>query len=197
MWKTLASFWGKEKLDFRLVQPCEYAHLVIDVQRQFCDPLYAGGYGTRETNRITQNIANLAPVFRKAGMPTYMIFCQKSNEPPEKAFGGFHRVQPEPSDILQGKTTQSAFEYTTLASKLHAAGTKTLLVSGFHTSVCINATVQDALRENFNVWVLSDCIANGKNTPQQEPYRKLMLDNGAELMTSKQAILRLQQTCHP
>lgn len=195
MFGSLERFWGK-KPEFKIVNPSEFAHLVVDVQRDFCDPR-AGKYGTRQTDAVAGEIARVTPVFRKAGMPTYLIYCQKWTEPPEQAFGGFHKIQPAPDDIKFGKVMQSAFEYTDLAETLRKAGAKTLLVSGFHISACVNATVQSALREHFKVWVLNDCIGNGAQTENPAIYRKLMADNGAELMTSAQAIARLQAPAAP
>lgn len=193
---SLAKFFGRKKLEFRLVEPSRYAHLVVDVQRNFCDPL-AGKRGTRETDAVASEISRITPVFRNAGMPTYLIFCQKWSEPADKAFGGFHKIQPAPTDILFGKISESAFEYSDLAETLKKAGTKTLIVSGFNTSACVNATVQGGLSEDFDVWVLKDCIANGKNFPKPEPFLDLMRDRGAQLMTSRQALKRLQTPAAP
>ena len=192
--KSLASFFGKEKLDFKLIEPHEYAHLVIDVQRQFCDPSYSVS-GTKTTDNIARGIARLTPLFREAGIPTYMIYKQRWSEPSEQAWGGFHRVKPAKGDVVFGKHMHSAFEYTDLGDQLRARGIKTLLVSGFDIECCINASVQDALREDFNVWVLKDCIGNGgRQMPGYlEGYFKLMTDNGAELMHSSEAVRRLQQ----
>ncbi len=187
---SLARFFGKDKISFKLVQPCEFAHCVIDVQRQFCDPSFSQ-FGTRKTDSIASHIAKIAPQFRTAGMPTYMIYHQKWCEPSESAFGGFHRVQPEEGDIVFGKAQHSAFEYTDLADRFRAAGIKTLLVSGFDIDCCVNATVQDALREDFNVLVLSDCIGNGGKYVSKKTFIDLMKDNGAELITSGEAKNRL------
>ena len=190
---SLASFLGRKKLNFRLVKPGEFAHCIIDVQRQYCDPRYSK-YGTRKTNGIARAISRVTPVFRAAGMPTYMIYKQKWSEPPEQAFGGFHHVEPAETDILFGKCGFSAFKDTGLGDRLRRSGVKTLLISGFDIDCCVNASVQDALREEFNVWVLSDCTGNGGYPKRKhiENYRRLMMDNGAEIISSRKAILRLR-----
>jgi len=189
---SLMDSFGRVSKPFHMTQPERYAHLVVDVQRHFCDPR-TSEHGTRQTDAVAREIARVTPIFREAGMKTYMVYFQKWSEPPEKAFGGFHRVQPAASDVLLGKITPSAFEYNDLAERLRNAGIDTLLVSGFQLNNCVNATVQSALREDFKVWALSDCIGNGiPCTEDPAIYWRLMREHGAEIITTKQAMTRLQ-----
>lgn len=191
---SLASFFGLNKLDFKLVDPDSYALCLVHVQRKYCDPAYSDS-ATRETDRIAANIAGTIPAFRKAGMPVYFLYRRNHTEPPEQARGGFHRVRPETNDIIFGAPGESAFENTDLGTQMRAAGRKTLLVEGFEFACCVNATVQDARREGFNVWVLSDGVGHGGRPTRKlyADYTKLMLDSGAEIMTTREAIKRLQQ----
>lgn len=52
----------------------------------------------------------------------------------------------------------SGFEGTELAARLRQQGVKRLFVGGLATDYCVRATVLDALREGFEVWLLADAV---------------------------------------
>jgi nicotinamidase-related amidase len=103
------------------IVPGEYVHVVIDVQRGFCDPSYVYTpwlkwllrpfqRGSIEADRIAGRIASFTDEFRRAGFPTYLVYYRGNvHLHPDKANGGFHKVRPEPGDILVGKSRDSAF----------------------------------------------------------------------------------------
>jgi nicotinamidase-related amidase len=165
-----------------------YAHLIIDVQRHFCDPTFSK-YGSRKTKKTSKKIAKIKKDFEKAAMATYVIYYQNGLQDHTNSYGGFYKISLSDSDKIIGKPKQSAFFGTGLAEELKKHNIHTLLVSGFDISVCVNASVQDGLKENFNVWVLKDCIGNGG--PANKSHNniiKLMTDNGAKLLNSNQAL---------
>ena len=53
----------------------QIAHLVIDVQAEFCDPDYygGGGGGTDHTRDVSQHISTVVPKIRGAGVGTYWV----------------------------------------------------------------------------------------------------------------------------
>ena len=84
----------------------------------------------------------------------------------------------------------SAFEVTDLAERLREAGITRLLAGGLVTNVCVLASVLDALREGFEVDVLTDACrgidAPGLPTPE-EAFAQ-MAAAGATLTTSRELL---------
>ena len=181
MSNSLAKHFGTDKVDFRLVPPSEFVHCIIDVQREFCDPEHSAQRGTNETVRVAEHIANVAPEFRQAHIPTYMVyFARNRAESPDEACGGLFKVTMDDGDTPVAKNENSAFEGSDISDKLKKDGIKTLLVSGFNTNACVKETVMDALSEGFNVWLLEDCLGNdNRNTDNAERNIKDMTDKGA------------------
>jgi len=50
---TLAKFFDVKRAAFRLIKPSEFAHVIIDAQRAYCDPTHK----YRRGNTHTQNVA--------------------------------------------------------------------------------------------------------------------------------------------
>jgi nicotinamidase/pyrazinamidase len=70
---------------------------------------------------------------------------------------------PAGASIISKATTAdrdalSAFQDTTLASQLRAAGVHRVYVGGLSTDYSVRATVLDAKREGFDVKVLTDAV---------------------------------------
>lgn len=185
MIQTLADFFGTGKIDFSLANPGDFVHVMIDVQREFCDPGY-GSRGTGETDRIAGHIADVAAAFRSACVPTYMVyFSYSENIGPETAGGGFHRVRPVSGDILVGKWDDSAFASSDIKKIFQRNAVKGLIVSGFNLNACVRETVTDACDEGYAVIVMEDCVGNdGWNCGDRYERIKEMESKGAKFMPS-------------
>jgi len=167
--KTLAEFFGVDHLDLgpnindKIVSST--AHIIVDVQREFCDQKYFRR-GSDVTEAISNHIAlNLVPQFRKAGLKTVFIYTVDFDDDykkPNECCGGFYKVKPRPGDQLSYKTGLSAFRGTGLAARLKKSGIKNVIISGFNANACVKSTVISALKEEFNVCVLRDGIANDR-----------------------------------
>jgi nicotinamidase-related amidase len=64
-----------------------------------------------------------------------------------------HRAAGE---IVVRKTTGDAFYGTTLESTLRSRGIESLLLAGFATDFCIDATLRNAVSKDFEVFVVAD-----------------------------------------
>lgn len=170
------------------------AHLIIDVQRVFCDPDYIIGKnirrGTAHTHDVAQNIANLAPVFRNAVAKTVVIFQDPRLEGSKTALGGFYLFKPDPEqDLIMSKGTNSAFKHGHLASQLRRAGINHLLISGFNAGYCVRETAEDALRLGFAVTLIEDCIGQDNDMHRDIPTELLHLtSNGAQALSSDEIL---------
>lgn len=165
--KTLAEFFGVDEVDFgpNINEEIKKstAHVIIDVQREFCDPKHERNRGTEETDRVSGVIAeSIAPKFREAGMPTYLVFFTDDIDNPniDKDSGGFYKLKPQEGDELVAKDTDSAFHSGNFKKLLEERGVRNLIVSGFNANSCVKRTVYSAIQEGINVCVLEDGVGN-------------------------------------
>jgi nicotinamidase-related amidase len=87
----------------------------------------------------------------------------KTNEPVLSGVNGTDIVRdlsPEQDDLVLEKCFPSAFFATPLHSYLTPMGIDTLLVTGFVTSGCIRATVNDACENGYHTMVIENCVAD-------------------------------------
>ncbi|GIG67611.1 cysteine hydrolase family protein [Phytomonospora endophytica] len=66
-------------------------------------------------------------------------------------------LTPADGDVIVGKNRFSGFRETTLDADLWARGIDTLLVCGWTTSDCVEATVRDAAYRDYRAIVVADC----------------------------------------
>ena len=187
MAKSLKEYLGLPTLSFRNVKPHEYAHCIIDVQREFCDPKFSSRRGNKETNRVSGHIASVAPLFRAAHVTTYVIYFARGKNPcVSQAGGGLYKLRMSKDYIAVAKNRDSAFEGSDIGRILKRAGHRHLLVSGFNTNACVKSTVLDALCEGLRVDVMEDCVGNDNhNIASQTPqYIERMRANGAYCRSS-------------
>jgi nicotinamidase-related amidase len=186
------------------------AHVIVDVQRAFCDPEY-DWRGTKETVATAKHISRIAAAFRKHNIPTYIVYMTHG-DPAEIACGGFHEFQPEPSDILMPKKTISAFESGPLRNELlynknchQNAGYErhidTILLSGFNASACVRETAIDARAYDFDTYVMKDCVGNdllnesfGRKTLNE--YEARMVDDKGVRLVHSTAVLKAVENFH-
>ena len=66
-------------------------------------------------------------------------------------------LAPEPEDIIVPKHRYSGFFETSLDGILRARGIRSLIVTGCTTSVCVDATIRDAMYRDYRCLLLEDC----------------------------------------
>jgi nicotinamidase/pyrazinamidase len=179
------------------------ALIVVDVQRDF---LPGGPLGVPAGDEVIAPINRAVGMFERAGLP---IFYTRDWHPPNhvsfKARGGpwprhcvahtegaafAPTLRVPPSAVIVSKATTpdrdaySAFQDTTLASQLRAAGVRRLYLGGLATDYCVKATVLDAKREGFDVKVLADAV-RAVDVQPGDGQRALqeMQQSGAQLTT--------------
>ncbi|MCD6166469.1 bifunctional nicotinamidase/pyrazinamidase [candidate division KSB1 bacterium] len=153
------------------------ALLIVDVQRDFCP---GGALAVPGGDEVVPVLNKYIDKFMAKGA---MIFATRDWHPLNhisfKSQGGMwppHCVQNTkgadfhpllhlpPNAVIISKATQpnieaySGFEHTDLAKRLQQAGIKTLLIGGLATDYCVKATVLDALKYGFEVYLLVDAI---------------------------------------
>jgi nicotinamidase-related amidase len=78
------------------------------------------------------------------------------------------RLRPEEEDYFVLKPKHSGFFSTTLDTLLEYLGTRTLILTGLATNICVLFTANDAYMRDFNLIVPEDCVA--ANTQEDNRY---------------------------
>ena len=66
-------------------------------------------------------------------------------------------LAPQPTDVVLYKHRFSGFFETELDDVLRQSGVKTLIVTGCTTSICVEATIRDAMFRDYSCLLLEDC----------------------------------------
>jgi len=140
--KTLLEMAGAVATASRLK---DAAVVVIDAQREYVD----GALPLSGVEPALAEITNLLARARAAGAPIVHVFHQG------RAGGAFGpgtpgaeiaaQAAPGPDEILVGKRLPNAFAGTDLAERLAALGRKEIILAGFMTHMCVEATARAAI----------------------------------------------------
>jgi ureidoacrylate peracid hydrolase len=68
-----------------------------------------------------------------------------------------NELTPQPGDTVIYKTRYSGFYGTDLDSVLKQHATKSLVVTGATTSICVESTIRDAMFRDYSCLLLADC----------------------------------------
>jgi nicotinamidase-related amidase len=88
----------------------------------------------------------------RKGRPRRSIGICREDQPG----AAYYRVAPQPGDIEVGKRLFSSFHGTDFEADLRARGIDTLVICGFTTDCCVDATARAAFHLDFSVFVVSD-----------------------------------------
>ena len=139
------------------------ALLVIDVVNGIFNlpvPLF-------EQELFLNKVQNLVENSRKKGVP--IIFIQVNGpqgSPFEKGTDGWRihpRLDPQEHDIIIEKENPDAFQNTLLDGKLEEIGISELVVCGFATEGCVDATVRSAYARGYKVTLIADAHTTTDN----------------------------------
>jgi nicotinamidase-related amidase len=88
---------------------------------------------------------------RKGRPPGAIAICREGAEG-----SAYYRLAPEAGDIEVLKRLFDSFHGADLDAQLRARGVETLVITGFTTDCCVDATARAAFHRDFNVFVVSD-----------------------------------------
>lgn len=171
----------------------DLALLVIDVQKEFCDP--KGYRGNQETRDVSRHIKSIVPAFRNAGIAVYPIYFVQQPKIARRKID-YYEFIPDRSDTLIQKNHDSAFQGSDIEDVLARDKRKTLLVCGFNLNVCVHKTVMDAVVGGFSVRLLRDLTGNDDCNDPSESREYLdrmrekcvvVTDSASELKALRQA----------
>jgi nicotinamidase-related amidase len=137
--------------------PAQTAVLVIDVQRG----LFCAKPAPSEAEAVVARINTVTAKARQAG--ALAIFVQHDGQPGGEDVVPFTEgwelhpaLEVRPGDLVIHKTTCDAFYGTTLESKLRSRGITTLVIAGYATDFCVDATLRSAVSKDLHVVVVAD-----------------------------------------
>ena len=180
------------------------ALIVIGVQNGFDD----SSWGARNNFHAEQHIELLLQSWRKQSRSIYHI-QHLSKEPSSPLRPGTLGAdfkpfaKPRPGETILQKSTNSAFAGTQLENILREKTHDSLVVAGFSTNHCIDATVRAAGDLGFSVFVVSDaCVSfdrisiHGERIKADETHKVVMANLNQEFATvvDAQILLDLAST---
>ena len=130
--------------------------LVVDMQEGL-----RRGEPKHDLLAVVERINRLARRVRRAGGT--VVFVQHAGpagDDFEPLTPGWHllgTIKREPGDRLVSKALNDPFFSTSLQSELAKLGVDRLLVAGWATDLCVDATVRSAAALGFNVIAVADC----------------------------------------
>lgn len=161
------------------LDPSDAVVVVIDAQNDFCHPDGLLAQQGRRVDRVQAPLQRLAAFLgtaREHGVP--VVFVQNVHDPdsdtPEwrarHADSGraqscqrgtwgaeFCQVGPTDDEIVVAKHRYSAFIGTPMVEQLEELGRRSLLFTGFTTSVCVESSLRDAVCHDFLATLVEDC----------------------------------------
>ena len=144
--------------------PAHTAVLVIDVQKG----LFCSKPAPFEAEAVVARINAVTAQARQAGAP--VIFIQHDGEPGGEDVVPFTegwKLHPAlevlPGELVIRKTTCDAFYDTSLEAELRSRGITTLLLMGYATDFCVDATLRSAASKDFSVIVVADAHTTSDN----------------------------------
>lgn len=132
------------------------AVLVIDVQAG----LFSQEPPPFDGQRVIARINQVTSVARAARVPVFFIQQDGGPEDNLVPFTKGWRLHPdlciEPEDRVLRKTTCDAFYKSNLETELRSRNVGTLIIMGYATDFCIDATVRSGVSKDFHVVVIGD-----------------------------------------
>lgn len=181
------------------------ALLVVDMVKDFTDP--EGLVFYPQNREILPRIRNVLEVCRKHGVLVIFMRHSYRKDKPDKNLvnmrpnciegSGGDEIDPmlevDPvKDYVIKKRRYSGFFGTDLDLVLRENGIENVIITGTKTNCCIRATVTDAYYLNYNVFVVSDCVATNDETVNRvhlEDIRKYF----GTVLTSGELFERLEK----
>ena len=158
------------------------ALLIIDMQEAFRDNI-------KKFADVAERIAVAAKGARLLNIPILVT------EQYPKGLGHTAReiaaVLPEGTEIVE-KTAFSSCGAQAFGAKLESTQRKQILVAGIEAHICVNQTVHDLLAMNFQVHLLTDCIASRKKNDRVTGLAK-MQQSGAIPSSVEMALFELMR----
>jgi ureidoacrylate peracid hydrolase len=136
---------GRSVSDIRGIVPC--LKVLLAEARAMKVPII---HVRMANNEFTKSDAYLE--HRRQHSKDNRLVCQEGTWGAE-----FYEIEPGPGEPVVTKHRYSAFVNTNLETVLRAYSTRTVILGGVTTDVCVESTARDAFMRDYHVLFLSDC----------------------------------------
>ena len=131
------------------------ALIVVDMQVGLLngEPKYDLSGVVERVNRLAANVRE------RSGRVIFIQHCGGKGddfEPETPGWAFLPELHREPTDIVVRKTLNDPFVETELAARLQALAPDRLLITGWATDFCVDATVRSAVSNHYHVVVVTD-----------------------------------------
>ena len=172
-----------------MLEPPSAALLVIDVQEKILAIA-----GSDKPADVVDRISRLIAAARVFDLPIFVT---------EQYPRGLGATDPRLAKLLEEsperyeKSTMSCWRDESFKSALQQSDREQIIVCGIEAHVCVQQTVLDLIRMDYQVFVPVDAIAS-RFAPDKSAALERMRTAGAELLTAEAAIFELVERCdHP
>lgn len=156
------------------------ALVLVDMQRDFCDPGGAHGHDSDVSDPMSavQSAGSFLDRYRESGRTPIFIQTLHGEESTSPRWAQKYEDRPTPcrpgsegaafmpqldvgdSDVVVTKHRYSAFHGTDLDLILRSNGISRVLVGGVAANVCVESTVRAAFDHDYDVTLLRDCAGS-------------------------------------
>lgn len=159
------------------------AILIIDIQNDFTGDNARMPVDPQQAQRMIFNINKLLDKVDRLKTQVVYIVNEYSRYDPFNIFRNFAAISGSTgakpdlrlhivSDVFFSKQKGNAFSNPGLDVYLKSQHVDEIYVCGLFAGACVYATVKGALKNNYKVNVLTDCIAAGSNRKLEKAIRK-------------------------
>lgn len=170
----------------QLLHPKNHSLVLVDHESQMAFPVTS-----ISIDQLRNNVALVAGASKIFKVPTVVTTVA------EESFSGpvFPEVEefyPKATSNYIDRTTMNFWEDVNAYKAVTAKGSKTLVIAGLWTSVCIVGPVLSAINDGYTVYFITDACGDVSKEAHDQAVTR-MVQAGARPVTSLQYLLELQR----
>lgn len=190
----------------------EAALVVVDVQRDFCDPEHLPWLDEEARSRVGDAVTRVARLVERARAADVRVVWVRLEQDPESPWwsslwlrglldastavrlplepcvagtpgADWFRVSPATGEDVVVKRRYSAFHGTDLDALLRSRGITWLAVCGMTTDCCVDATVRDGFQSGYRTFLVADATASYLRKSQEHAF-SVLANHSASVVTA-------------
>ena len=175
----------RDPVEDHLLTPQNCAFIVIDYQ-----PVQVNSIASMERQRLVSNIVRSSKAAVGYGLPVVHSTVNVRtgiNKPPIAALRSVLEKYP-----VYDRTTINAWEDVEFKRAVEATGRKKLIMTALWTEACLTFPALDALRDDYQVYVVADAVGGTSVTAHEMPLRRIE-QAGGRMISVTQLYCELQR----